>query len=88
MKDVFNLIINAIKFIVLIFKIAIGLGCVIIGLITIGALILAIIEVFPAVGIVLAAIVISVAVYHIVLFVKDKKEEKRCNHSQKQINIK
>lgn len=78
----------AFKFIVLLLQIIMGAGLVIVGLITIGALILAIIEVFPAVGIVLAAIILSVAVYHIVLFVKDKKEENRCNHSQKQINIK
>lgn len=70
------MIIAAIKFITLLFKIVLGLACVIIGVIAAGAFIAAVVSVFPAVGIILGVIVISVIVYKIVIFIKDKKEEK------------
>ncbi|MBQ2842173.1 MAG: hypothetical protein IJE72_03975 [Clostridia bacterium] len=66
----------AIKFIGFLFKVTIGLACVVLGLITIGALIAAIFSVFPVVGIILAVIVLSVAVCYVISFVKNKKEEK------------
>ncbi len=60
------------KFILWILSIVSVIGTVIIGVIFIGALTKAL----PVVGILLALIVLSVAVYYIIMFVNDKKEKK------------
>ncbi len=70
------MIIAAIKFIMLLFKIVLGLACIIIVVITVGAFVAAVVSVFPVVGIILGVIVISVIIYKIIIFIKDKKEEK------------
>ncbi len=62
----------AFKFILWILSIVSVIGTVIIGVIVIGALI----KTLPVVGILLALIVLSVAVYYIILFVNDQKEKK------------
>ncbi len=69
------MIIAAIKFILLLFRIIIGLACAIIGVIAVGAFIAAVVSVFPTVGIILGVIVISVIAYKIVIFIKDKKKK-------------
>lgn len=71
------MIIAAIKFIILLFKIVLGSACIILGVITVGAFIAAVVNVFPAVGIILAVAVLSVAVYYVISFVKNKKLYKR-----------
>ncbi len=63
----------AIKFIWLIFKAVFYIGFVIVFFITIGAFIAAIFKVFPVVGIILAIILLSVAIYCIVSFIKKRK---------------
>lgn len=72
----------AIKFIILLFKVAIYIGCVIGLLIAIGAAVAAVIHVFPVVGIVLAiiaAIAVSYAIYRLVMFIKEKKHNRVVN---------
>ena len=63
----------AIKFIWLIFKVVICIGFVVAAFITIGAFIAAVFAVFPVVGIILAIILLSVAIYYIVSFNKKRK---------------
>lgn len=66
------MIIAAIKFIILLFKNILGLACVILGVITVGAFIAAVVNVFPAVSIILGITVLYVVIYKIAVFIKDK----------------